>query len=240
MKRLFAIAASAVMTLALGTAVWAGGTEDADEGTDTVVAASGGKYNEAPMLAALVAAGELPPVDERLPVEPKVIVPFEMVGRYGGTITTFNPDSSPWGDLSDGPENGSAFLLELSYEGDIVADIATDYEMSKRTTAACCSPSGKDSSGPTATRSPPTTSCSGGRRSTGTKRSTSGAAARRPPSWTASSRSTTARCANEERRLAGRAAGVLHPLAGEVTGFRSPRASTCPSTTSPTTRTPTR
>ena len=57
MKRLFAIAAAAVMTLALGTAAWAGGTEDADEGTDTVVAASGGKYNEAPMLAARVAAG---------------------------------------------------------------------------------------------------------------------------------------------------------------------------------------
>ena len=130
MKRLFAITASAVMTLALGTAVWAGGTEDADEGTETVVAAGSGQYNEAPMLAARVAAGELPPVDERLPVEPKVIVPFEMVGRYGGTITTFNPDSSPWGDLSDGPENGSAFLLELSYDGEIVADIATDYEMS--------------------------------------------------------------------------------------------------------------
>ncbi|HSJ59119.1 MAG TPA: hypothetical protein VLC95_18160, partial [Anaerolineae bacterium] len=30
------------------------------------------EYNEAPMLAELVAAGELPPVDERLPEEPLV------------------------------------------------------------------------------------------------------------------------------------------------------------------------
>ena len=32
-----------------------------------------GRYNEAPMLAALVAAGELPPVDERLPLEPALV-----------------------------------------------------------------------------------------------------------------------------------------------------------------------
>lgn len=42
-------------------------------------------YNEAPSLAALVAAGELPPVEERLPPEPLVIEPVEQVGEYGGT-----------------------------------------------------------------------------------------------------------------------------------------------------------
>ena len=36
-----------------------------------------GKYGEAPMLAALVAAGELPPVDERLPVNPSVRTPLQ-------------------------------------------------------------------------------------------------------------------------------------------------------------------
>ncbi len=41
-------------------------------------------YNEAPMLADKVAAGELPPVAERLPAEPLVITPLE-VGQYGGT-----------------------------------------------------------------------------------------------------------------------------------------------------------
>ena len=38
-----------------------------------------GQYNEAPMLAELVASGELPPVDERLPLNPAV-VPHS--GRY--------------------------------------------------------------------------------------------------------------------------------------------------------------
>lgn len=52
-------------------------------------------YTEAPMLAERVAAGELPPIEERLPVEPFVIGPGFLVaeedlvwqtGRYGGTL----------------------------------------------------------------------------------------------------------------------------------------------------------
>ncbi len=42
-------------------------------------------YNEAPMLAEMVAAGDLPPVDERLPEEPLVHEVAE-VGKYGGTL----------------------------------------------------------------------------------------------------------------------------------------------------------
>lgn len=41
-------------------------------------------YNEAPMLAAMVAAGQLPPVEERLPDDPLVIEVEEEIGRYGG------------------------------------------------------------------------------------------------------------------------------------------------------------
>jgi len=44
-----------------------------------------GAYNEAPALAALVEAGDLPPVDDRLPAEPLVIEPVEEIGQYGGT-----------------------------------------------------------------------------------------------------------------------------------------------------------
>jgi peptide/nickel transport system substrate-binding protein len=44
------------------------------------------EFNEAPMLSDLVAAGELPPVSERLPENPRVIVPVDQIGRYGGTI----------------------------------------------------------------------------------------------------------------------------------------------------------
>jgi len=44
------------------------------------------EYSEAPMLRTLVAAGELPPVEERLPEEPQVVKPVEKIGQYGGTL----------------------------------------------------------------------------------------------------------------------------------------------------------
>ncbi|MEE8046266.1 MAG: ABC transporter substrate-binding protein, partial [Dehalococcoidia bacterium] len=42
-------------------------------------------FQEAPMLAALVASGDLPPVEERLPTNPLVISPADGIGKYGGT-----------------------------------------------------------------------------------------------------------------------------------------------------------
>lgn len=46
------------------------------------------QYKEAPQLADMVAAGDLPPVAERLPANPVVTTPVESVGQYGGTIQT--------------------------------------------------------------------------------------------------------------------------------------------------------
>ncbi|MCY3637897.1 MAG: ABC transporter substrate-binding protein, partial [Chloroflexi bacterium] len=47
-------------------------------------------YGESPDLAAKVAAGELPPVWERLPSEPMVIPTLEDgIGKYGGTLRRF-------------------------------------------------------------------------------------------------------------------------------------------------------
>ena len=43
------------------------------------------QYNEAPMLQEMVAAGDLPPVGERLPEDPLVVEPVDSVGQYGGT-----------------------------------------------------------------------------------------------------------------------------------------------------------
>ncbi len=55
-----------------------------------------GSYQEAPMLRKLVAAGELPPVEERLPEEPLVVEPLREVGKYGGTWRrlAITPDDS--------------------------------------------------------------------------------------------------------------------------------------------------
>jgi peptide/nickel transport system substrate-binding protein len=43
-------------------------------------------FSEAPMLAEKVASGDLPPVEERLPKNPLVIQPAEMIGQYGGIL----------------------------------------------------------------------------------------------------------------------------------------------------------
>lgn len=49
------------------------------------VAAPVGAYQESPMLAELVKAGKLPPVEERLPDKPVVTQPIRSIGKYGGT-----------------------------------------------------------------------------------------------------------------------------------------------------------
>jgi len=60
--------------------------------------APAGRYNEAPMLAALVAAGQLPPVDERLPLNPYIVETRESIGNYGGNLRRgFSGVSDRWG-----------------------------------------------------------------------------------------------------------------------------------------------
>ena len=53
-----------------------------------------GAYHEAPMLAAMVKAGQLPPVDERLPSNPKVVEPYDSIGQYGGTLRMIDVNNS--------------------------------------------------------------------------------------------------------------------------------------------------
>src|SRR5206468_8280427 len=43
------------------------------------------KFAEAPLLAEMVKAGKLPPVEKRVPDEPMVVKPLQSLGRYGGT-----------------------------------------------------------------------------------------------------------------------------------------------------------
>ena len=57
------------------------------------------KFNEAPMLKALVDAGELPPVDERLPAEPVVVQVTESIGQYGGTWNTMTWNTADPGNI---------------------------------------------------------------------------------------------------------------------------------------------
>ena len=55
-------------------------------GCAAAIGATGASAGEAPQLAALVEAGKLPPVDERLPEFPLMIPVVEEIGRYGGVL----------------------------------------------------------------------------------------------------------------------------------------------------------
>ena len=61
------------------------------------------EFRQSPVLDKQVAAGELPPVSERLPDDPIVIEPFDEIGVHGGTasifdigLTLFNPPEGPY------------------------------------------------------------------------------------------------------------------------------------------------
>lgn len=53
--------------------------------TDTMEEVEGNP-NESPMLRTQVANGDLPPLEDRLPINPLVLEPLEEIGTYGGTL----------------------------------------------------------------------------------------------------------------------------------------------------------
>ncbi len=58
----------------------------AEPAAQPTTAAPAATAKEAPALAALVAEGKLPPLDERLPLNPRILTPIEEIGTYGGDI----------------------------------------------------------------------------------------------------------------------------------------------------------
>jgi peptide/nickel transport system substrate-binding protein len=104
-RRFIALTAGSVVAVSCGSSQEAqesgGGAKP--EGFD--VSGTPTKYREAPMLAERVKAGELPPVEERLPKEPHVVQPGELIstdfvpmvpGEYGGELRL--GQESPAGD----------------------------------------------------------------------------------------------------------------------------------------------
>ncbi|MBN2389162.1 MAG: hypothetical protein JXR84_00475 [Anaerolineae bacterium] len=73
------------------------------------------KYGEAPMLAELVAAGSLPPVDERLPMNPYIVAVAESIGNYGGNWRRgFSGVSDRWGPTKINDRTLSWFDKDLN------------------------------------------------------------------------------------------------------------------------------
>jgi len=88
------------------------------------------QYKESPMLADLVKQGKLPPVQERLPEEPLVIIPHEEVGQFGGTWRrVWKGLADQWGiykivepHLVYWDMEGGSFLPGLAKAWDILED----------------------------------------------------------------------------------------------------------------------
>lgn len=111
------------------TGVMARGTQE-EETPQGSMDVPEGRYNESPMLTALVAAGELPPVDERLPPEPMVRPNYiDGPGKYGGTLQVFAMGTDPWQDFAEVQEQGPHMLfreLDGSYSPDMMMDVTPD------------------------------------------------------------------------------------------------------------------
>jgi peptide/nickel transport system substrate-binding protein len=79
------------------------------------------QYSEAPMLADLVNAGDLPPVDQRLPVNPTTVPVVDTVGAYGGTMRRgFKGVSDRWGPAKVQDSSLVRYELDLSYHPDLL------------------------------------------------------------------------------------------------------------------------
>ncbi len=83
-------------------------------------------YNEAPALADLVASGDLPPIEERLPKNPLVVEPLESIGQYGGQWTGGTAERNPNFYIRNG---GYQQLLRWTPEWDgVIPNIAELYD----------------------------------------------------------------------------------------------------------------
>jgi peptide/nickel transport system substrate-binding protein len=87
-------------------------------------------FGEAPMLAELVKAGKLPPVEQRLPAEPLVIQPLDEIGSYGGT---WRRGFTGPGDVENANRiNASDKLLFWDATGTkIMPSVARDWKLSE-------------------------------------------------------------------------------------------------------------
>ncbi|MGI6239251.1 MAG: ABC transporter substrate-binding protein [Christensenellales bacterium] len=98
-------------------------------------AAAEGAYSQAPLFDALVEAGELPPVEERLPETPRIVqeilpefLDYE-IGNYGGTLRLITKAVNWDADVFVG--SNEALLTMASSNSDVItANIVENYEIS--------------------------------------------------------------------------------------------------------------
>ena len=125
--------AACALLMAPALAFATGDAEQSAPASAGAGAAMSGRFSEAPMLAARVAAGELPPVQERIPVDPVVQEMLgDGVGSYGGTLRVSEAVgfmNQRGGELTT--QMLDIYLLTMHQETlDIVPNIAAGYAVS--------------------------------------------------------------------------------------------------------------
>lgn len=88
-------------------------------------------FNEAPMLADMVAAGDLPPAADRLPTEPLVVEVAEQIGTYGGEMV----DTTLGQRLAEFRHYGYEPLVRWSVDGgELVPNVAKGWDVNAEAT----------------------------------------------------------------------------------------------------------
>lgn len=88
------------------------------------------RFTDPPLLAARISSGELPTVEERLPLDPQIVTPLERVGEYGGTLNVTTIRAEGYGD--DTILMGCEGLFRTDTDGSSVApNIAKAWEFSE-------------------------------------------------------------------------------------------------------------
>ena len=99
----------------------------AETASEAPATTSPGGYNEAPMLADMVASGDLPPIDERLPANPLVLDGMEGIGNYGGVMRRgFKGVSDRWGPTKLARQGLTWYTPELSLRPNIAESWETN------------------------------------------------------------------------------------------------------------------
>jgi peptide/nickel transport system substrate-binding protein len=104
-----------------GSSGSSGGAVSSSQGRD--------KYNQAPVLN----TQELPPVEQRLPENPKVIKPFEKTGKYGGTLKVVTPNTFEYKERAVAytvAYEGRSLLVWSMDQKEVIPNIAESFTIS--------------------------------------------------------------------------------------------------------------
>lgn len=90
------------------------------------------QYAEAPALTELVKAGQLPPVEQRLPENPLIVKPHDSIGQYGGTLNLLGLASDN-GHRTRIIGHDNLFTFNTSYTG-VVPGLASGFDANEDST----------------------------------------------------------------------------------------------------------